>query len=155
MISCKKSVSISIIVCIAVAVLLGILIFLGPWIFELYMTSYRGFLPEGEELKTINKTFAFCFYPSAVFAGVILYSLLKLLFNIKKGDTFIRANVTYLRIVSWCCFIIAIITLIGGFFYMPFMYIAAAGGFLGMLLRVLKNVMQSAVEIAEENQLTI
>ena len=38
---------------------------------------------------------------------------------------------------------------------MPFMFVAAAGGFTGMLLRVLKNVMQSAVELREENDLTI
>ena len=38
---------------------------------------------------------------------------------------------------------------------MPFMFVALAGGFVGMLLRVLKNVMQSAVELREENDLTI
>ena len=57
-----------------------------------------------------------------------------------------------LRIISWCCFIIGSITFVGCFFYMPFMFIAAAGGLLGLLLRVLKNLMQSAVEIADENE---
>lgn len=155
MITFKKSVNASIFVCITVAVLLGALIFLGPWLFEFYMTAYRGFLPDGDALALIKKTFAFCFYPSAIFSGVILYCLLKLLFNIKKGDTFTRNNVSYLKTVSWCCFAIGIITFVGGFFYMPFLFVAAAGGFLGMFLRVLKNVMQSAVEIAEENELTI
>lgn len=155
MITTKKSVSVSIFVCITVAVILGILVFLGPKVFEFYMTAYRGFVPDGEALKMLKKTFAFCFYPSAFFSSIILYSLLSLLFNIKKGDTFTRINVLLLKTVSWCCFIIAVITLIGGFFYMPFMFVAAAGGFLGMFLRVLKNVMQSAVEIAEENELTI
>lgn len=151
----KKSVNASIIVCITLSVLLAALIFLGPNLFELYMIAYRGFTPLGEALVRIKKTFAFCFYPCAVFAGIILYSLLKLLFNIKKGDTFIKANVTYLRIVSWCCFIIGTITFVGAFFYMPFILGAFAGGFLGMLLWVLKNVMRSAVEIKEENELTI
>lgn len=155
MITTKKSVSVSIFVCITVAVILGILVFLGPKVFEFYMTAYRGFVPDGEALRMLKKTFAFCFYPSAVFSAVILYSLLSLLFNIKKGDTFTRINVLLLKIVSWCCFAIGIITFVGGFFYMPFMFVAAAGGFLGMFLRVLKNVMQSAVEIAEENELTI
>lgn len=155
MVNYKKSVNVSIVVCITLAVLLTVLVFLGPMLFELYLIAYRGFTPMGEALTRIKTTFVCCFYTSAVFAGIILYSLLKLLFNIKKGDTFTKANVTYLRIVSWCCFIIGVITFIGGFFYMPFILAAFAGGFIGMLLHVLKNVMRSAVEIKEENELTI
>ena len=148
MVKNKTSVKISIGVCVALSVF-------GNYIFELYMTTYRGFLATGEALVMLKKVFGFCFYPSAVFAAVILYSLLKLLFNIKNENVFITENTKYLRTVSWCCFAIAIITFIGGFFYMPFMFVAAAGGFTGMLLRVLKNVMQSAVELREESDLTI
>lgn len=155
MVNHKKSVNISIVVCIMLVALLTALVFLGPMLFELYLTAYRGLTPTGDPLANIKTTFVCCFYPSAVFAGIILYALLKLLFNIKKGDVFIKTNVMYLRIVSWCCFIIGIITFVGCFFYMPFMFVAAAGGLLGILLRVLKNVMQSAVEIADENELTI
>lgn len=155
MVNNKTSVKISIGVCIALSVILLIFVIFGNPVFELYMTAYRGFSATGEALAMIKKTFGFCFYPSAVFAAVILYSLLKLLFNIKNEKIFITQNVKYLRTVSWCCFAIAIITLIGGFFYMPFIFVTAAGGFTGMLLRVLKNVMQSAVELREENDLTI
>ena len=155
MVNYKKSVNVSIVVCITLAVLLTVLVFLGPMLFELYLIAYRGFTPMGDALERIKTTFVYCFYPSAVFAGIILFALLKLLFNIKKGDTFTKANVTYLRIVSWCCFIVGVITFIGGFFYMPFLLAAFAGGFIGMLLHVLKNVMRSAVEIKEENELTI
>ena len=155
MVKNKTSVKISVGVCISLSVILFILVIFGNSVFELYMTAYRGFSATGEALTMIKKTFGFCFYPSAVFAAVILYSLLKLLFNIKNEKIFITQNVKYLRTVSWCCFAIAIITLIGGFFYMPFIFVTAAGGFTGMLLRVLKNVMQSAVELREENDLTI
>ena len=68
---------------------------------------------------------------------------------------FINQKATLLRAVSWCCFAISLITFVGAFFYMPFGFIALAGGFVGMMLRVLKNVMQSAVELREENDLTI
>ena len=43
----------------------------------------------------------------------------------------------------------------GGVFYLPFCFIAVAAGFVGLMLRIVKNVMQSAVEIREENELTI
>ena len=151
----KKSAVLSIIVCFILVFVLLVFAFFGPWIFEFYMTAYRGFKPGGEAMRMLKTVFAACFYPSAIFAAVILYSLIKLLFNIKGEKTFIGENVTHLKVVSWCCFVIALITLAGAFFYMPFGFVALAGGFVGMLLRVLKNVMQSAVELRQENDLTI
>lgn len=151
----KKSVKVSIAVCLILSVILGVLVFSAPYIFELYLTAYRGFTPDGEALAMLKKVFMLCFYPSAVFAAVILTALLSLLFNIKEGNIFTLKNAKYLKIVSWCCFAIALITLVGGFFYMPFLFVTFAGAFVGMLLRVLKNVMQTAVEIREENDLTI
>ena len=82
-------------------------------------------------------------------------SLLRLLFNIKKDEIFINANVKYLRLISWCCFVVAIITFVGGVFYVPFLLIAVAAAFVGLMLRIVKNIMQNAVEINEENELTI
>ncbi len=151
----KKSVKLSIIVCFILSAILVLLLIFGPMLFELYMTKYRGFLPDGESMRRLSLTFAWCFYPSSVFSGIILYSLLKLLFNIKGGQVFTTQNATYLRVVSWCCFVISAITFVGAIFYMPFGFVALAGGFVGMMLRVLKNVMQSAVELREENDLTI
>ena len=151
----KRSVKLSITVCFALVVVLVVLAIFGPMLFKLYMTGYRGFVPDGEPMQRLSKTFAWCFYPSSIFSGIILYSLLKLLFNIKGGEVFINQNVKLLRGVSWCCVAISIITFVGAFFYMPFGFVALAGGFVGMMLRVLKNVMQSAVEIREENDLTI
>ena len=49
----------------------------------------------------------------------------------------------------------ALITLIGGCIYIPFMVVAVAAAFMGLMLRVVKNVMQNAVEIKAENELTI
>ena len=151
----KKSVTLSIVVCFALSAILALLLVLGPTVFKLYMVAYRGFLPDGDAMRHLSLTFAWCFYPSAVFSGIILYSLLKLLFNIKSEQVFINQNVTLLRVVSWCCFAISAITFVGAFFYMPFGFVALAGGFVGMMLRVLKNVMKSAVELREENDFTI
>lgn len=151
----KKSVNLSIAVCIVLTIVLGIMVFTGSKIFELYMVLYRGFQMNGEAIKILKAVFIWDFYPSAIFAAAILYSLFKLLFNIKSGEVFISSNVKYLKLVSWFCFVIAIINFIGGFFYLPFIFVAAAGGFVGVMLRVLKNVMQSAVELKEENELTI
>lgn len=151
----KNSVIISIVVCFILCIVLAVFIFFGPWIFELYMTKFRGFLPDGEAIKMLKTVFAATFYPSAALSSVILYFLLRLLFNIKKGEVFIKNNITALKSVSCCCIAIMLITFIGGMFYMPFMFVALAGGFVGLMLRVLMNVMRSAVELREENDLTI
>ena len=151
----KKSATLSIVVCFVFAAILTFAVFFGPFGMELWLTLYRGFSKDGEALQNLIKIFKCCFYPSAVFAYLTLYCLIKLLFNIKKQEIFISRNVTYLRVISWCCFAVALITLIGGFFYIPFLLIAVAAAFVGLMLRVVKNVMQNAVEIKEENELTI
>lgn len=151
----KRSVTLSIIVCFAFTVILTAGLFLGPWAVNMWFGIYRGWKEGGVALKTITTLFCACYYPSSVFAYITLYSLLKLLFNIKKGDIFITANAKYLRRISWCCFAVAAITFVGGIFYVPFGFIAIAAAFVGLMLRVVKNVMQNAVEIKTENELTI
>ena len=151
----KFSINLSIAVLSAVVLALVVLLVFGPWFFELYMISYRGFNPYGESLQRLSKVFGICFYSSAIFASVILYSLFRLLFNIKKGEVFIQKNATYLRVVAWCCFVIGAITFVGGIYYMPLLFVSAAGVFTGVLLRVLKNVMYSAIELKQDNDLTI
>ena len=151
----KKSTALSIIVCFIFLFILTASLFAGPYCMKLWFVLYRGFRENGEALQRMLSLFNWCFYPCAVFAYVTLYSLLKLLFNIKHQNIFIPNNVTYLRVISWCCFAVALITLIGGFFYLPFFVVAVAAAFVGLMLRVVKNVMHRAVEIKAENELTI
>ena len=151
----KRSVILSIAVCFAFLAILTVLVLAGPKILEIWFTAYRGFDKNGFALNKMLVLFKACFYPCAIFAYVTLYSLIKLLFNIKKEEIFITQNIKYLRRISWCCFAVAVITIVGGIFYIPFLFITAAAAFVGLMLRIVKNVMQNAVEISEENQLTI
>lgn len=151
----KRSVTLSIVVCLIFVAILTVTLFAGPWFVKFWFTVYRGWQQNGQAMQNISTLFAVCFYPSAVFAYITLYSLLKLLFNIKRDEIFIVKNVKYLRRISWCCFAVAFITFMGGIFYVPFLFVAVAAAFVGLMLRVVKNVMQNAVEISEENELTI
>jgi len=121
----------------------------------MWLCLYRGFAENSGILLYQQKLFACCFYPCSVFAYVTLYSLIRLLLNIKKGIIFITPNVRYLRRISWCCLAVAVITLIAGVFYIPYSFVAVAAGFVGLMLRVVKNVMENAVQLKEENELTI
>lgn len=150
----KHSVTLSIAICFIFTAVLTAGLFLAPWALKMWFTLYRGWVDSYPLADTLN-AFKACFYPSAVFAYITLYSLIRLLFNIRRDDIFIPQNVKYLRRISWCCFIVAAITLVGGLFYLPIGFIGIAAGFVGLMLRVVKNVMQTAVCIREENDLTI
>ena len=151
----KRSVTLSIVVCFMFVGILTAALFLGPWFVKFWFTVYRGWDASGEAMHKMSTLFAACFYPCAVFAYSTLYSLLRLLFNIKKNQIFIDINVKYLRRVSWCCFAVAFITFVGGIFYVPFFFVTIPAAFVGLMLRVVKNIMQNAVALREENELTI
>lgn len=94
-------------------------------------------------------------YCCVPFAVCVLVCLDMLLGNISRGQPFISRNVTLLRIISYCCFGVAL-----AFIYFavlrPFAFaIVFAAGFFGIILRVVKNCFKKAVEIREENDATI
>ncbi|HNX64256.1 MAG TPA: DUF2975 domain-containing protein [Oscillospiraceae bacterium] len=99
--------------------------------------------------------FLIAFYFCAAFAFTALFNLNKLLKNIKSEKIFVHENVKYMRILSWCCFAVAIATFILEFWIYHFFVITAAASFFGLILRVLKNVFEEAVKIREENDFTI
>ena len=94
----------------------------------------------------------YCAVPFGVTALVCLDILLR---NIRKEQPFIEQNVMMLRAISYCCFAEAVV-----FVYLallkPFaVVIIIAAGFMGLILRVVKNVFEEAVRIREENDYTI
>ena len=149
----KHSATLSIVVCWVVVAVLTAAVFTFPWIVDEWFGSYRGWNENSVEyMMTLLLS---TFYPCAVLAYVTLYNLIRMLCNIRREQVFIQRNVTHLRRISWCCFGVAGITLVSCVFYLPYLMIGVAAGFVGLMLRVVKNVMQSAVEIREENELTI
>lgn len=88
-----------------------------------------------------------------VFLAVI--SLDRLLANIKKDIVFDRANVKYLRHISWYCYITGGVFVLLGFYIFLSFILAIAAIFFGLIIRVVKNLFCEAVEIKSENDLTI
>ena len=95
------------------------------------------------------------FYSCAGVGFVILFVLDRLVENIRKGDVFVNGNIKLLRILSYCCFIISVITLIFARFRIIVFVITFGAAFFGLIIRVLKNVFEKAVQIQEENEGTI
>lgn len=99
--------------------------------------------------------FLLSFYSLLLPAVTALVCLYRLLANISKEEIFVKSNVRYLRWISWACCLAALISLLSACYYLPFLLIAAGAGFMGLILRVVKNVFAEAVYIKEENDFTI
>lgn len=152
MIKRNYSAIISLAVCIICSVALLALIIKMNDFFTWFYTSYMGNTEYAEGVIRIVVT---AFYVCSPFAALALGMLIKLLVNILNEKVFVLQNVRLVRYVSWCCYVVAAITAAFGTRYFPLFTIAFAMAVTGTLLRVMKNLMQSASELREENDLTI
>ena len=94
-------------------------------------------------------------YACAIPGLLSLLCLDRLLANIRRGDVFSEKNIKLLRALSWCSFTVSVILFISGFYYILFVIVAVCAAFLGLILRVIKNVFEQALVIKEENDFTI
>lgn len=90
---------------------------------------------------------------STALSAIVL--LLKLLLNIRKSIVFTAGNVSIIRTISWLCFLEGFAFLLLGFRFVLAFIVAAAAFFLGLVVRVVKNVMEEATAIKSENDLTV
>lgn len=145
----KKSVQLSVICTRIVIVLLVVCAVVLPKVMNYY--SKYSLLMEDEEIKVFMLIMYVCCIP-AMFA---LFCLDRLLASIKKDEIFIEKNVGYLRKISWCCFLVAGLLLVAGKYYFLFLAVAVVTAFIGLILRVVKNVIEKASLIKAENDFTI
>ena len=135
--------------CLTVATLaLGIAsLFCIPVITEWYDTV------SGEE--PIHVVLNIALYLSAILGIFALWQILMLLNRIAKQQVFVRENAACFRIISWCCFGVALVWLLLMFWRFLAFFVAFIAAFAGLLLRVIKNMLDAAVELREENDFTI
>ena len=148
------SAALSLVVCAASAVLLVAWLFTFPRFFGWFYLAYHG-IAENPYTQSVMKRVIGAFYGCAPFAAASLYCLIRLLLNVMKDRVFIPRNVTYIRLVAWFCYAVALITLVTGARYFPLLIITFATFTVGTLLLVMKDLFRTAVELKEENELTI
>ena len=91
-------------------------------------------------------------------AGVIfaaLWNMEKLMKNILAQQIFIRENVRRVRRVQVCCGIVAAVCVVDVVFALPMLLFGAIMGFLCLVVSVVASVLDAAVALQEENDLTI
>ena len=64
-------------------------------------------------------------------------------------------NIRLLRTVSLCCAAAALFCVAGCFFYLPFLLAVAAASFMALIVRIVENVFQKALDMKNELDLTI
>ena len=84
-----------------------------------------------------------------------LWNLHVLLKNISRDEVFVDKNTSCLRRISWICMAAGVVLMIFGLWSSIFAFIGVMAVMFGLIMRVLKNVFDKAVEIKSENDFTI
>ena len=110
-------------------------------------------------LGTVNDTdkylFLGCLFGCSLPAYVLLYSMHILLKRVQHGSVFTPENVRLLRTVSLCCFLAALLCLVSGLRFPVLLVITASAGFVGLIVRIVKNVFQQALRMKDELDFTV
>lgn len=133
-----------------VALLVGSLIFSLPGL-TLWYCGLLGFTPPLRDFWAVMICFYFC--TVAIFAA--LWNMEKLLKNLLRAEVFTRDNVKRIRNIQWCCGIVTLISLVASIFAGCMLVIVAIMGFLCLVVGVVASVLDAAVALQEENDLTI
>ena len=129
-------------------ILICLLIFAMPALLRWYQTLR----PLGRYGAAAIMIGFYCCVPAVLYA---LSCMERLVRNILKEDVFVTQNVRFLRRICWCCAAVSGICLPAAFFYPPLIFMTMIMAFLALAVSVVKNVMAAAVEIREENDLTV
>ena len=145
----KYSVTISLVLTCLVIAGLAFAVFCLPMVLDWYF-AHVGW--PNQPMPTYVWALLYAAIGVAFLAGICL---LRLLANVRKGNVFQLTSAWYLRIISWCCLgeclIFAALTLY--FLFAPI--IAFAAGFIGLMLHVVKNVIEEGTRIKSENDYTV
>ena len=130
------------------AVMVGLIFFL-PTFLDWYVTL-RPAMRDSARLALVLGFY--CSAPAVFFA---LWELDRLLRSILNRQVFVWRNVRSISRVRWCCLAVSLVCLSAAVWYPPIIFMSIIMFFLTLILSVLSNVMAAAVEIREENDLTV
>ena len=148
----KVSSYISLVICVLSAVLLIALLFTFPAVFEWLITKSGS---SADYIVRTVKHVSTAFYIVSPFAALSLFLLIIMLVNIIKENVFVKSNVTCLNLLSLCCFAASAVCAVFTRYYTSLGTVTFILAVVGLLVRVVMNVIGAAVEIKRENDLTI
>jgi len=129
------------------ALALAALTFTGPWTMK--------WLCEITNNQLIEKFIIGITYLAVPAGWGAIVILFKLLFNINKGIVFAQTNVKMLTVLSWLCLYVGFLSGFATRWYIPFIIVSVSAMFIGLIVRVVRNIISEAIEIKDENDLTV
>ena len=145
----RRSVLLSKLGVLLFAILLLSVVVFAPWLVRWLVFFSRA------HLQGIEHLFLATIYAGSVPAAVLLFNLFRLLERISSQEIFVQENVEYLRRISWSCFAGAGICLLSTLYYFPWILVAVPASFMGLIVRVVKNVVAQAVSLKLEADYTV
>ncbi len=125
----------------------------GP-IHNLIADTALEYFPLEEQNTAFTLFLIWCYCVIAVTLACCVAVLL-LLFRIRKGLVFTAKSVSYIRFTSWGCLVISAAMLLLQYIHPFAVVFPIATAFLGICLRVVKNVIETATELKNKNDLTV
>lgn len=157
-ISKRASVLISLVLSASFIVLLVVLACILPQFTKEapVIAELREYFAEKEIWSVSGETFFIAWaYVLLVCALVCCVVIFLMLLHIRKGKVFSLKTVSFIRFISWDCLFIGLVLLAAQYFHPLAIIVALAVAFLGLCLRVVKNVIEEAITIKDENDLTV
>lgn len=142
-----RSILLSRISVIVFMLLLALTAIFAPWL------VHRMFIYTGRSGTEAN--FLVTIYTGCIPAAVLLAKLFCVLRRIERSEVFVQKNVESLRHISWCCIVGAGICTVSVLYYVPWVTVAVAAAFMGLIVRVVKNVVARAVSLQDDADFTI
>ena len=102
--------------------------------------------------RTLILIDAYVMVAVAYIAVGVLFFLLR---TVVRGEVLTKAATRLLTAVSWCCFAEGLLFILLAVQFQLAVAAAVAACFLGLCLRVVKNVIEEAIRIKSENDFTI
>ena len=143
----SKSLTLSIIFTTVFALAMAFLTVSIPW-----LVPFLCIIMEHEGIEAFMTVIAYISLPAGWGAVVLLY---KILFNVKKKKVFVPENVKYLNILSLLCIYVGIVCAVAMFKYFGFLFVGISAFFIGLVIRIVRNIIEEAIQIKEENDMTI
>lgn len=138
-------------ICVVIFALFLLFLDIGCyWLTHFYLAIFR---PMGGIWDSL--CLMILMYGCSIPAWMTLWSLWRMLCRMGKGQVFVEENVRDMRRTSWCCIAVALICAFGTPFYLTIGVVAAAAGFMGLIVRIVKNAFQQAIEMKDELDFTV
>ena len=147
-----RSLMLSRILALCFTVMIFMLTFFVPFFSEWYDGASEGM---GLIAGSVYIPVMIGLYVSEALALWAVAELHILLANISKGEVFTERNTRCLRGISWACMLAGGVFAVLGLWRYLILLPAFFAVMFGLIMRVLKNVFEQAVEIKSENDFTI